>query len=128
LNPPATTDFAILFLPIEGLYAEVLRRPGLAEVLRRDFNVIVTGPTTIVALLNSLQMGFRTVAVQQRASEVWKTLGEVKMNSASSGISWRKPRKNWILPARTSMTPLASPAPLNADCAMCRNCQMPLRN
>ena len=78
LEPPATTDFAIMFLPIEGLYAEVLRRPGLAEGLRRDFNVVLTGPTTLVALLNSLQMGFRTLAVQQRASEVWKLLSEVK--------------------------------------------------
>jgi DNA recombination protein RmuC len=78
IAPPATTDFGILFLPIEGLYAEVLRRPGLAESLRRDCNVIITGPTTIVALLNSLQMGFRTLAVQQRASEVWKLLGDVK--------------------------------------------------
>ncbi len=78
IQAPLTTDFAILFLPIEGLYAEVLRRPGLADILRRDFNVVVAGPTTIVALLNSLQMGFRTLAVQQRAGEVWKLLGEVK--------------------------------------------------
>ena len=85
LEPPTTTDFAILFLPIEGLYAEVLRRPGLADTLRRDFNVVVTGPTTIVAFLNSLQMGFRTMAVQQRAGEVWKLLGDIKRDFGKFG-------------------------------------------
>ncbi len=85
LQPPLTTDFGILFLPIEGLYAEVLRRPGLSETLRRDFNIIVTGPTTIVALLNSLQMGFRTLAVQQRAGEVWSLLGTVKAEFGKFG-------------------------------------------
>jgi DNA recombination protein RmuC len=73
-----TTDFGILFLPTEGLYAEVLRRPGLADNLRKEYRVIVTGPTTIAALLNSLQMGFRTLAVEKRASEVWALLGTVK--------------------------------------------------
>lgn len=78
LNPPATTDFAIMFLPTEGLYAEVLRRGGLAEGLQRDYRVVVAGPTTLVALLNSLQMGFRTLAIEKRSSEVWETLGAVK--------------------------------------------------
>ena len=78
LEPPLTTDFAILFLPTESLYAEVLRRAGLADHLRREFRVIVSGPTTIAALLNSLQMGFRTLAVEKRASEVWGLLGAVK--------------------------------------------------
>jgi len=78
IDPPNTTDFGILFLPTEGLYAEVLRRPGLCDILRRDFRVIVTGPTTLAALLNSLQMGFRTLAVEKRASEVWSLLGAVK--------------------------------------------------
>jgi DNA recombination protein RmuC len=78
LKPPETTDFAILFLPTEGLYAEVLRRSGLAESLQRDFRVAIAGPTTLGALLNSLQMGFRTLAIQQRSSEVWKLLGAVK--------------------------------------------------
>lgn len=78
IDVPATTDFAILFLPVEGLYAEVLRRPGLAEALQRDFRVSVAGPTTLTALLNSLQMGFRTLAIQQRSDEVWKTLGTFK--------------------------------------------------
>lgn len=78
LEPPHTTDFAIMFLPIEGLFAEVLRRPGLWETLQREYRVIVTGPTTLTALLNSLQMGFRTLAIQKRSSEVWHLLGAVK--------------------------------------------------
>jgi DNA recombination protein RmuC len=76
--PPATTDFAILFLPTEGLYAEIIRRPGLFENLQREQRVIVAGPTTLSALLNSLQMGFRTLAIQKRSSEVWQLLGAVK--------------------------------------------------
>ncbi len=78
LAPPATTDFGILFLATEGLYAEVLRRPGLAESIQENFRVVIAGPTTFAALLNSLQMGFRTLAIQQRSGEVWKVLGEVK--------------------------------------------------
>jgi DNA recombination protein RmuC len=78
LAPPRTTDFGILFLATEGLYAEALRRPGLAESLQADFRVVIAGPTTFAALLNSLQMGFRTLAIQQRSSEVWKLLGDVK--------------------------------------------------
>jgi len=78
LAPPLTTDFGILFLATEGLYAEALRRPGLAESLQNDFRVVLAGPTTFAALLNSLQMGFRTLAIQQRSSEVWKLLGDVK--------------------------------------------------
>jgi len=78
LAPPHTTDFAILFLPIESLYAEVLRRPGLMDSLQRDFRVTLAGPTTLLAMLNSLHMGFRTLALEQQASEVWKVLGAVK--------------------------------------------------
>lgn len=78
LDPPHTTDFGILFLPFEGLYAEVVRQPDLVAVLQRDFKVIVTGPTTLAAMLNSLQMGFRTLAIQKRSSEVWEILGAVK--------------------------------------------------
>ncbi len=78
LNPPNTTDFGILFLATEGLYAEALRRPGLAESLQENFRVVLAGPTTFAALLNSLQMGFRTLAIQQRSGEVWTLLGEVK--------------------------------------------------
>ncbi|WP_407692496.1 DNA recombination protein RmuC [Ramlibacter aquaticus] len=78
LCPPHTTDFAILFLPIESLYAEVLRRPGLMDGLQRDYRVTLAGPTTLLAMLNSLHMGFRTLALEKQASEVWKVLGAVK--------------------------------------------------
>ncbi len=78
IEPPHTTDFAILFLPTEGLYAEVLRRPGLLEVLQREHRVTLAGPTTLLAMLNSLQMGFRTLALEKRSSEVWQVLGAVK--------------------------------------------------
>ena len=83
--PPSTTDFAILFLPTEGLYAEVLRRPGLVDGLQRDWRVSVTGPTTLAALLNSLQMGFRTLAIQQRSDEVWHLLGAVRTQFGKFG-------------------------------------------
>jgi DNA recombination protein RmuC len=78
LNPPLTTDFAILFVPTEGLYAEILRIPGLFDTLQREFRITVVGPTNLVAFLSSLQMGFRTLAVEKRSSEVWKLLGSVK--------------------------------------------------
>ena len=77
IAPPYTTDFAIMFLPFEGLYAEVVNR-GMVEVLQRDYKINITGPSTMAAMLNSLQMGFRTMAIQQRSSEVWKLLGAVK--------------------------------------------------
>lgn len=85
LNPPATTDFAIMFLPTEGLYAEVLRRRELAEGVQRDYRVLIAGPTTLVALLNSLQMGFRTLAIEKRSSEVWQTLSAVKTEFSKFG-------------------------------------------
>ncbi|MCA9399238.1 MAG: DNA recombination protein RmuC, partial [Candidatus Omnitrophica bacterium] len=85
IDPPHTTDFGILYLPTEGLYAEVLRRPGLSDFLQRECRVMVAGPTTISALLNSLQMGFRTLAVEQRASEVWNLLGTVKKEFGKFG-------------------------------------------
>jgi DNA recombination protein RmuC len=78
IHPPHTTDFAILFLPIEGLYAEVVRRPELLEILQRDYRVIIAGPSVLAALLNSLQMGFRTLAIQKHSSEVWKLLASIK--------------------------------------------------
>jgi DNA recombination protein RmuC len=87
IDPPNTTDFAIMFLPVEGLYAEVLRHPGVFERLQRIYHITVTGPTTLSALLSSLQMGFRTLAVQKRSSEVWKVLEEVKTEFAKfSGV------------------------------------------
>lgn len=90
---PYTTDFALLFLPIEGLYAEVLRRPGLSEWLMREHKIIVTGPTTLAALLNSLQLGFRTLAIEKRSSEVWALLGSVKSEFGKFGGLLDKTRK-----------------------------------
>ncbi|MEY3471196.1 MAG: hypothetical protein RLZZ223_546 [Candidatus Parcubacteria bacterium] len=78
IDPPNTTDFAILFIPIEGLYAQVLKLPGLVDFIQREYRVMITGPTTITAILNSLQMGFRTLAIEKQSSEIWKTLSEVK--------------------------------------------------
>ena len=85
VEAPHTTDFALLFLPTEGLYAEVLRRPGLVETLQREQRVVVTGPTTLAAILNSLQMGFRTMAIEQRSVEVWQVLGAVKTEFGKFG-------------------------------------------
>jgi len=83
IDPPHTTDFAIMFLPIESLFAEVLRHPHMFELLQRKYRITITGPTTLSALLNSLHMGFRTLAVQKRSSEVWKVLAEVKTEFAT---------------------------------------------
>jgi DNA recombination protein RmuC len=85
LEPPYTTDFAVMFLPTEGLYAEVLRRPGLMEQLQREHRVTLAGPTTLMAMLNSLQMGFRTLALEKRSSEVWQVLGAVKTEFGKFG-------------------------------------------
>ena len=85
INPPYTTDFAILFLPVESLYAEILREPGFAQEIQVNYKVIVTGPTTLSAILNSLQMGFRTLAIQKRSSEVWQILGAVKFEFGKFG-------------------------------------------
>lgn len=92
ISVPHTTDFAILFLPVEGLYSEILRIDGLCERLMRDFRVVVSGPTTVAALLNSLQMGFRTLAVEKRSSEVWTLLGQVKTEFAKFGDILEKVR------------------------------------
>ncbi|MBP2651610.1 MAG: RmuC-domain protein [Firmicutes bacterium] len=93
IDPPHTTDFAILFLPVEGLYAEVLRRPGLADNLRRDYRIVIAGPSTMAALLNSLQMGFKTLAVEKRSSEVWALLGAVKTEFGRFGDILEKTQK-----------------------------------
>ena len=85
IEPPYTTDFAILFLPSESLYAEVLRRPGLMDSLQREFRITLAGPTTLLAMLNSLQMGFRTLALEKRSSEVWQVLGAVKTEFGKFG-------------------------------------------
>lgn len=93
VDPPHTTDFAIMFLPIEGLYAEIVRQPQVIEQLQRDYKIIVTGPTTLAAILNSLQMGFRTLAIQKRSSEVWQVLGAVKTEFAKFGGVLEKAQK-----------------------------------
>jgi len=90
LDPPYTTDFAVMFLPIEGLYAEVIRNTSLMEVLQRDYRVVITGPTTLAAILNSLQMGFRTLAIEKRSSEVWQILGAVKTEFSRFGDVLKK--------------------------------------
>ena len=93
IDPPNTTDFGIMFLPVESLYSEVLRRPGLFEELQREFRITVTGPTTLAALLNSLQMGFRTLAIEKRSSEVWTLLGTVKTEFGKFGDVLDKTQK-----------------------------------
>jgi DNA recombination protein RmuC len=96
INPPVTTDFAIMFVPTEGLYAEILRRAGLFETLRRDYKVTVVGPTNLVAFLNSLQMGFRTLAIEKRSSEVWGILGAVKTEFSKFNIVLEKTKKKLL--------------------------------
>lgn len=93
IDPPHTTDFGIMFLPVEGLYAEVLRRPGLCDTLQRDYRIVVTGPSTLAALLNSLQMGFRTLAIEKRSSEVWELLEVVKTEFGKFGDVLAKTKK-----------------------------------
>jgi DNA recombination protein RmuC len=85
INPPETTDFAILFLPIEGLYAEVLRHESIVEILQRDYKIVITGPTTLLALLTSLNMGFKTLAIEKRSAEVWKLLEAAKTQFSKFG-------------------------------------------
>jgi DNA recombination protein RmuC len=93
IDPPYTTDFGIMFLPLEGLFAEVVRQPELVALLQREYKIIVTGPTTLAAMLNSLQMGFKTLAIQKRSSEVWQILGAVKTEFTKFGGVLDKARK-----------------------------------
>lgn len=93
IDPPGTTDFGIMFLPTEGLYAEVLRRSGLCDYLQRQYRIVIAGPTTLIALLNSLQMGFRTLAIEKRSSEVWSLLGAVKTEFGRFGDILEKTQK-----------------------------------
>ena len=93
IHPPHTTDFAIMFLPTEGLYAELLREPGLLEDIQQKYRVIVAGPTNLMAILSSLRMGFQTLAIEERASEVWKVLGAVKSEFGKFGGILEKLRK-----------------------------------
>jgi DNA recombination protein RmuC len=118
LNPPATTDFAIMFLPTEGLYAEVLRRPNLAEGIQLEHRVVIAGPTTLVALLNSLQMGFRTLAIEQRSSEVWQTLSAVKTEFSKFGGVLEKVKANSSPPPTKSTRSAHARVPCNANSAM----------
>lgn len=94
IDPPFTTDFGIMFLPFEGIYAEVVRKASLLEDLQRNYKIVVTGPTTLAAILNSLQMGFRTLAIQKRSSEVWQILGAVKKEFESFGGLLQKAQDN----------------------------------
>ena len=94
IDPPHTTDFGIMFLPFEGIYAEVVRKASLLEDLQRNYKIVVTGPTTLAAILNSLHMGFRTLAIQKRSSEVWKVLGAVKKEFENFGGLMHKAQKN----------------------------------
>jgi DNA recombination protein RmuC len=93
MDPPHTTDFGVMFLPTEGLFAEVLRRPGLFDALQRDFKVMIAGPTTLAAMLNSLQMGFRTLAIEKRSAEVWNLLGAVRTEFSKFGQALEKTSK-----------------------------------
>ena len=93
VQAPHTTDFAILFVPTEGLYAEALRRPGLVDALQREHKVMLAGPTTLLAMLNSLQMGFRTLALEKRSAEVWEVLGAVKTEFQKFGDVLAKTKK-----------------------------------
>ena len=93
IDPPGTTDFGIMFLPIEGLYAEIVRRTDVIEFLQREYKIIITGPTTLAAMLNSLQMGFKTLAIQKRSSEVWRILGAVKTEFGKFGGVLEKAQK-----------------------------------
>jgi len=93
VDPPHTTDISILFLPVEGLYAEVVRHPQMVSDLQRDYQVIITGPSTLAAILNSFAMGFRTLAIQKRSSEVWKVLGAVKTEFSKFGGVLEKAQK-----------------------------------
>jgi DNA recombination protein RmuC len=112
IDPPHTTDFGILFLPIEGLYAEVVRHPDLIAQLQRESKIVITGPTTLAAMLNSLQMGFRTLAIQKRSSEVWQILAAVKkefqmfggvLEKAQKKISEADQEINKLVTTRTKM-------------------------
>jgi DNA recombination protein RmuC len=96
IDPPYTTDFGIMFLPVEGLYAEIVRRSSLLETLQREYKIVVTGPTTLAAILNSLQMGFKTLAIEKRSSEVWRILGAVKTEFGRFGEVLKKAQEKIV--------------------------------
>jgi DNA recombination protein RmuC len=101
ISPPSTTDFAIMFLATEGLYAEILRQPALVEDLQQRYRIVIAGPTTLVAILSSLRMGFQTLAIEQRASEVWRVLGAVKTEFGKFGEVLGKVKKQLDTASRT---------------------------
>lgn len=102
LCPPQTTDFAIMYLPIEGLFAEAVNLPGLLDELQRTYRVCVAGPTTLAALLNSLQMGFKTLAIEKRTGEVWRTIAAVKQDFVTFSLLLDKTKRNCRKPAGIS--------------------------
>jgi DNA recombination protein RmuC len=108
LVPPATTDFAIMFLPTEGLYAEVLRQPGLVQELQAECRVVVAGPTTLAAILSSLRMGFRTIAIERRSSEVWRVLGAVKSEFGKFGEVLERVRRQLATASNTIATTICT--------------------
>ena len=101
LNPPKTTDFAVMFLATEGLYAEALRQPALVEELQQRYRVVVAGPSTLAALLSSLRMGFQTVAIERRAAEVWRVLGAIKAEFSKFGDALEKVKRQLNTASRT---------------------------
>ena len=113
IEPPYTTDFGIMFLPVEGLFAEVLREPGLMEKIQRKHHVTIAGPTTLSAFLNSLQMGFRTLAIQKRSSEVWKVLARSRQSLANLVMCLRERSRNCSRPAARLKEPGCAPVRLS---------------
>ena len=126
IAPPRTTDFGIMFLPAEGLYAEVIRRTALVQMLQREYHIVITGPSTFAALLNSLQMGFRTLAIQKRSGEVWKVLGEVKSAFGRFGDSWMLCISGWNRPLIPWMMPGRNQKLFKINCALWKYYPAPL--
>jgi DNA recombination protein RmuC len=127
VSPPHTTDFAVLYLPTEGLFAEVMRRPGLVEAVQNDCRVMITGPANLAAMLNSLQMGFKTLAIESARPRCGAFWAWSRPSSPSSAM-WSRPPKSRSTPPPRSLTRwVCAPAPSSASCAMCRTCPRPTR-
>lgn len=123
VDPPFTTDFAIMFLPFESIYAEVIRRTSLIETLQKEYKIVVTGPTTLGAILNSLQMGFRTLAIQKRTGEVWTVLGAVKTEFSKFGGLLEKYKRTCKAPVTNSKKSWENEhVPSNANCGKWNSC------
>ena len=123
--PPHSTDFAVMFLPTEGLFAEVIRRPGLVDWLQRECHIMVAGPTTLVSLLTSLRMGFRSLAIQQRSSEVWQVLSGSKQNLKNSAAFSTRSTRSWTRRRRLSKKRASAAVQWTANCAASRCCRSP---